>query len=79
MTNFEAINKFMYFGHNFKHDFIEQVWKAEPNMANHLRSKFNMYAERLGSGTQGFFRWFMELDQTNKETLTNWIEANYKG
>jgi hypothetical protein len=79
MTNFEAINKFMYFAHNFGYNFIEEVWKSEPNMANHLRSKFNSYAQQQGNGTNGFFRWFMELDNGNKETLTDWIGANYKG
>ena len=79
MTNFQAINNFMYFGYNFNHDFIEQVWKAEPIMAKHLRDKFNSYAVQLQSGTQAYFHWFMQLDQKNKETLTNWIETNYKG
>jgi hypothetical protein len=69
----------MYFAHNFGYNFIEEVWKSEPNMANHLRSKFNSYAQQQGNGTNGFFRWFMELDNGNKETLTDWIGANYKG
>lgn len=79
MTNFEAVNKFMFFGYNFQHNFIEEVWKSEPSLANHLRSKFDSFAKQLGSGTMGYFRWFMELDNGNKEQLVNWITENYKG
>jgi len=25
-----------------------------------------------------FFSWFMELDSTNQEILTDWVEKNYK-
>jgi hypothetical protein len=45
-------------------------------MANHLQSKFHSMYERKGTLT--FFSWFMELDSTNQEILTDWVEKNYK-
>jgi hypothetical protein len=74
MTNQEATRNFMYFGHNYPSNFISQIWGE--GMANHLQSKFHSMYER--KGTMTFFSWFMELDSTNQEILTNWIEKNYK-
>tara|TARA_B110000503_G_scaffold82198_1_gene125473 strand:- start:95 stop:403 length:309 start_codon:yes stop_codon:yes gene_type:complete len=74
LTNSQAISNFMYFGHNFPHDFILKVWGG--GMGNHLKSKFNNMAER--HGTMTFFSWFMELDEVNKKLLTNWVEKNYR-
>jgi hypothetical protein len=74
MTNQEATRNFMYFGHNYPSNFISQIWGE--GMANHLQSKFHSMYEH--KGTMTFFSWFMELDSTNQEILTNWIEKNYK-
>ena len=74
MTNQESTRNFMYFGHNYPSNFISQIW--EEGMANHLQSKFHSMYER--KGTMTFFSWFMELDSTNQEILTGWIEKNYK-
>lgn len=74
MSNSEAISNFMYFGHNYPHDFISKVWGG--SMADHLSAKFHqMYSTY---GTMTFFRWFMELDGYNKSILTEWVSANYK-
>lgn len=74
MTNQEATRNFMYFGHNYPSNFISQIWGE--GMANHLQSKFHSMYER--KGTMTFFSWFMELDSTNQEILTDWVEKNYK-
>ena len=74
MTNQEATRNFMYFGHNYHSNFISQIWGE--GMANHLQSKFHSMYERKGTLT--FFSWFMELDSTNQEILTDWVEKNYK-
>ena len=74
MSNSEAINKFMYFGHNYPSGFILKVW--EGSLGKHLESKFHSMYERYGTMT--FFRWFMELDDLNKDILIEWIETNYK-
>jgi hypothetical protein len=76
MTNQEAITNFMYFGHNFPYNFISKVWGEENSISNHLQSKFDAMAERYSTMT--FFRWFMELDNGNKDILTDWVEKNYK-
>ena len=74
MTNQEATRNFMYSGHNYPSNFISQIWGE--GMANHLQSKFHSMYERKGTLT--FFSWFMELDSTNQEILTDWVEKNYK-
>jgi len=74
MTNSNAIINFMYFGHNYESDFIIKVFGN--HLGNHLQSKFNTMYSKYGTLT--FFRWYMELDNGNKELLNNWIEQNYK-
>ena len=74
-NNKEYTINFMYFAFNFPYKFIEEVWSESPSMANHLREKFNSLSERNGSMT--IFKWFMELDGNNKNTLLDWIEVNY--
>ena len=76
MSNSEAIINFMYFGHNYPHDFISKVWGDDSSMSQHLADKFSsMYSEY---GTMTIFRWFMELDHINKNILLDWISDNYK-
>ena len=77
MKNSEIITKFMLFGYNYPNNFIAKVWEDNPNMANHLQGKFSSCYDRFG--TMAYFRWYMELDNENREKLTNWIELNYKG
>lgn len=76
MTNKQAIVNFMYFAHNFPYGFIDKVWSDNKHMADHLNDKFHVY--RSNDGTQTFFRWFMNLDEGNKEKLINWIDKNYR-
>lgn len=77
MKNLELINKVMMFGYNYPPNFIAKVWEDEQNLANHLQSKFSDFYQRVG--TMAFFRWYMELDNGNREKLVNWIDNNYKG
>ena len=74
MTNKQAIVNFMYFAHNFPYGFINKVWNG--NMADHLHDKF--INSKGDNGTEKFFKWFMNLDEGNKETLIDWIDKNYK-
>ena len=68
--------KLMYFGNNYPHDFIDQVWDMNKHLAEHLKIKFGaMYSNY---GTMTFFRWFMELSDGNKTMLINWISENYR-
>ena len=78
MKKVEIVSKFMMFGYNYPSNFITEVWgNNHGSMANHLQGKFSDTYARVG--TMAFFRWFMELDQQNKEILVDWIEANYRG
>lgn len=84
MTNTESITNFMYFGHNYPHNFISRVWAGkellteedEYSLSRHLDNKFHtMYKKH---GTLTFFIWYMELDNDNKAILNSYIEDNYK-
>jgi hypothetical protein len=75
MDNQQAITNFMYFGHNYPHDFISKVWWIDPSLADHLESKFHSMYEQKGTLT--FFSWFMELDGGNKNQLIQWVMLNY--
>lgn len=66
---------FMYFAYNFPPNWMFEVWGDDTNLCIHLLAKMRGYS---GSGTDNFFRFFMELSDNNKVKLCNWIEANYK-
>lgn len=75
-TNYDFTIRFMYFAHNYSHNFIQKAWGENTPLADHLQSKFiTMYDKH---GTLTIFRWFMELDHTNKAVLLHWIDFNYK-
>ena len=74
-SNRKVIN-FMYFGHNYPHDFIEKCWDDDKRLADHLREKFTVFYSRYTTST--FFKWFMELDERNKVRLLEWITYNYE-
>ena len=74
------IIKFMYYGNNFSHDWIQQVWSDNTHMAGHLTSKWNALNSTSSSGgTMNFFKLFMQLDDKNRNKLCDWIAANYLG
>ena len=60
----------MYFAHNFPFNWIEGVWADEPYLVSHFNDKWK-------GGTQGFFDFYMNLCEGNKEKLEQWIEDNY--
>jgi hypothetical protein len=73
-------NALHWFGYNFPHDFIEECWKDSPEMARHLRGKFNFFVEKDDS-LGGFYRFMQALDQGNRYRLMNYIikyVANFK-
>ena len=74
-NNHKAVINFMFFGNNYPHDFIEQVWKGNQLMIDHLRLKFT-HLYRMHT-TRAFYIWFMELDHFRKEELLSWIDDNY--
>lgn len=75
-----SIINFCYFTGNFPHNFINQVWKDEKLLANHLNSKFDDFVKRENVGYASynvFMKWFFDLDEDNKLKLINWIDQNY--
>jgi hypothetical protein len=56
---------------------MEEIFQCT-TCPKHIESKFQGYCRDFhGNGTQGFFKWFMELDGTNKDIVLSWIEINY--
>jgi hypothetical protein len=80
LTEFQAVNNFMYFAHNFTSEQRDAVIEAT-EVPDHLRDKWEGYCKMpsLRGGTDIFLYWFMELDSTNKELVVNWINENYTG
>lgn len=74
---FEAVSKVMLYGYNYHHDFIEQVWKGEPSLAEHLRSKFSGYYDRYGSSGV-FLAFWSSLSSDRKRELSDWIIKNFE-
>lgn len=72
------INKWVYFSFNYQPDFIEQVWQDDPNIMEHLKSKFMGYYNKVGAEAV-MNRFYVELDDSNQKKLEDWIMANYKG
>ena len=78
-TDFRSdIHKFVFFGYNFPSNFIENAWKDDDWMISHLRDKFNSLYDKYGSG-EVMNRFYVELDDQNREILEEWIIKNYKG
>jgi len=72
------INKYVYFAYNYPSDFIEQAWADNPNLMEHIKSKFRGYYDKYGA--EGVMnRFYVELDDSNQRILEDWILANYKG
>ena len=70
--------KLIYFGYNYDYDFIQKVWADDPNLAEHLKDKFNVYYNQYGCRAV-FQQFFVNLSSDNQVRLVNWINDNYKG
>ena len=78
-TNSDSlIKKYVLFSYNYPYDFIEKVWEDEPNLANHLKSKFDSYYKNYGARAV-MNEFYVNLDSENQSKLDNWIINNYKG
>lgn len=71
--NRSEIGKFVGFSLNYNHNFIEEAWSSDPNMANHLKSKFMTYREQVGS-FGAMIKFYANLDDENREILENYIK-----
>jgi len=72
------INKFVYFGYNYHPDFIADVWSDNPNIIDHLQSKFDDYYNKVGSGAV-MNKFYVNLDIENQRRLEEWVINNYHG
>ena len=81
MTQSDVINRTFVFIQNIPSNFIEEIWKDSPNMADHLRSKFNCFcsAERYASAN-AILKFFASLDESNTEKFctyaSTWIQQH---
>lgn len=66
------ISKFVFFGYNYPHDFIQQIWRDEQVIANHLQNKFDMFYKKVGPNAV-MNRFYVELDNENREKLERYI------
>jgi hypothetical protein len=64
------------FAHNYPHNFIEEVWKEEPMMAQHLRSKFDGYAKWHQNPIALIMKFMAELSSDKLSELEDYIEKN---
>jgi hypothetical protein len=71
------VERFMYFAFNFKHNWIDDIWKDEW-IKDHLKTTFKDFCDTY-NGTYGFFRFYMYLDKENRKKLETWIKNNYEG
>lgn len=68
---------FNMFSMNYRHDFIEVIWKDSPNMAQHLRSKYNSYYKTYGS-MGAMLNFWANLDGGNRDKLETYVLNNPK-
>lgn len=79
-TKANAIINFAYFTANFTYGFIDQCWKDEPHLIDHLKTKFiSKSQDGIAINCGDFIHFFFELDRGNQVKLANWIDENYKG
>jgi hypothetical protein len=79
MTNeaLESVLKFAYFTANFTPKFIEDCWKDNPHLIEHISSKFLSKANGSFIDMGGFMKFFFDLDRENMIKLINWIDEHY--
>ena len=77
-SSISPIHNYVYFAYNFPSDFIKRAWAEDPNMVQHLESKFAGFYKQYGpKGVMNTF--YTELDNENQKILEDWIMANYHG
>jgi len=77
MTNENAIINFCFFAANFPHDFIQQCWKDEPHLIEHLKEHFASKSDGVCIDSGAFLKFYFELSRNNQRKLAKWITENY--
>jgi len=74
----QDITTWIMFTQNYQHDFIEQAWKDNPNMAQHFRAKYDHLYEQYGA-TGAFTAFYCELSDIHRTQLVKYyFDAYYK-
>jgi hypothetical protein len=79
MTQSDVISKTFHFIHNIPSDFIEEIWKDSPYMADHLQAKFISFCKSEGyASANAILKFFSSLDDSNSEKFciyaSTWIQ-----
>lgn len=72
------MTKLAFFAFNFNHLFIEETWGSMNSNSRHLKEKFLSFCDKHGP-TLGFWEFYMDLSQDNKDKLNEYILNKYKG
>lgn len=72
----DPITKWVYWCFNYYPNFIEECWADDPNLAQHLKSKFMGYYNDFGSRAV-MNKFFVELSSDNQQKLIDYVLSNY--
>jgi hypothetical protein len=81
MTQSQIISSTFRFVYNLPSDFIEEIWKDTPWMAEHLKSKFTGFCKSEGyASANAILKFFASLDESNTEKFcsyaSTWIQSH---
>ncbi len=77
-----SLEQTIMFINNVKQDFIEQAWKGNPHIINHLNDKLSGYVKQSEEGYRSgavMIRFLTELDSDNRKILGNYIVKTHPG
>ncbi|KKN59966.1 hypothetical protein LCGC14_0537160 [marine sediment metagenome] len=76
-----TLNQLIDFLNGFKPDFIDQVWKDDKHLVEHLNKKWVGICRQLDTNptpqTSHIQTFISQLDNKNRELLANYIKKTY--
>ena len=81
MNKIDVINRTFVFIHNIPSNFIEEIWKDSPWMADHLKAEFTGFCLKEGyASANAILKFFAALDESNTEKFcsyaSTWIQQH---
>ena len=73
MNNSDAMKRLAYFCFNFNPNWLNECWKNDTAMQQHLQHRWVNYCHNFDSTAYAFLRFYLELDAGNQEQLNNYI------
>lgn len=64
--------------YNYDYNFIEVVWKDEPLLQDHLKTKWEDYVETSATTSEAMLKFYANLDGFNGRLLDAYIHRKYK-